>query len=65
MSPSASPWLGFLLVAAGLWFGDAAVGAYTSNPASRVWIVRSLFNIGWVLSALVGVVRFLRWVWQA
>ena len=65
MSPSALSWLGFLVVAAGLWFGSAAVGAYANNSASRASVVRTLFNIGWVLCATVGVVRFIQWVWQA
>jgi hypothetical protein len=65
MSTSALPWLGWLLVAAGLWLGQITVGAYLSNRAARASLVRNLFTIAWALSALVGMIGFIKWVWQA
>ena len=65
MSPSALPWLGWLLVAAGLWLGQITVGAYLTDRAGRASLVRNLFTVGWVLSALVGMIGFVKWVWQA
>ena len=48
-----------------MWFGQVTVGAYINNHAGRASFVRNLFTIGWVLSALVGMICFLKWVWQA
>lgn len=55
-------WLGWVLVAVVLWFGQATAGAYTSKTASRMRILRGLFVIGSVLCALMGIVRLVGWI---
>jgi hypothetical protein len=55
-------WLGWLLVAAVLWFGQATVGAYANKPARRIRTIRWLFTIGSVLAAVIGIVRLVGWI---
>lgn len=60
--PSALPWWGWLAVAAVLLF--AAVIAYVFDEDSGCGcIFGATLGIGGLLTALLGIVRFVKWTW--
>ncbi len=64
MSPSDLPWWGWLLLAVICWCFQWAIGEYTEEGSLRAWAFRLVLIAGAVLSALIAVVRFVKWVWQ-
>ena len=62
--PSVIPWWAWLLVAAICWFLQLMMSSWTDNGSTKAWIIRIAFIVGMVLSALIGVIRFVKWVWQ-
>jgi hypothetical protein len=36
----------------------------TDDGSKGAWVIRIAFVAGMVLSALIGVIRFAKWVWQ-
>jgi hypothetical protein len=36
----------------------------TDGGSKGAWMIRAAFIAGMVLSALIGVIRFVKWVWQ-
>jgi hypothetical protein len=62
--PSSVPWWGWLLVAAVCWFVQFVLSIRTDNGSAGAWIIRIGFIAGMVLSVLIAVIRFVKWVWQ-
>jgi hypothetical protein len=64
ISPSDLPWWGWLLIAAGVWI----FGMFLANWAEEKldvpapWIVIP-FSLGAGLTAVIGIIRFVRWIW--
>jgi len=69
MSPSVLPWWGWLLLAVVLWLAQLLSSAFTySHPgmyksSAMGWTVRVILIIGMAISALIGIIRFAKWVW--
>ena len=69
MSPSDLQWWGWIVLSALLWI----IGRFASAEADESipinvhttfwWIVHALVTIGSILSTLIGVIRFIKWVW--
>ena len=62
--PASIPWWGWLLIATVCWFVQLILSIRTDNGSAGAWIVRIAFIAGLVLSVLIGVIRFVKWVWQ-
>lgn len=58
MSPTLLPWWGWLVTAAVLWLAVQ----FTDEDDS--WLVRGALVVGMVLSALIGIIRFVKWIWD-
>jgi hypothetical protein len=65
MSPSALPWWGWLALAVTFWFFQIGASIYTDNGTLPAWAFRIALIVGMVLSAILAVVRFIKWAWQA
>jgi hypothetical protein len=71
MSPVDIPWWGWFALTPALWILQLIVSAYSdkSIPANKhptfFWIVRIALIVGMVLSFLVGIIRFAKWVWYS
>jgi hypothetical protein len=62
--PASIPWWVWLFIAAVCWFIQLMMSIRTDNGSVGAWIIRIAFIVGMVLSALIGVIRFVKWVWQ-
>ena len=65
--PANIPWWGWLLIAVACWFLQLimSVRTYDTFEGSKgAWVIRIAFIAGMVLSVLIGVIRFVKWVWQ-
>ncbi len=58
------PWWGWLLIAVACWFFQLIMSIRTDDGSKGAWVIRIAFITGMVLSFLIGVIRFVRWVWQ-
>jgi hypothetical protein len=64
-------WWVWILLAAALWFLQLIISAVSDETirenrhASFFWTVRAALIAAMVVSALVGVIRFVKWVWNA
>jgi hypothetical protein len=58
MSPGLLPWWGWLVAAVFLWL----IALFTDED--KHFFLRMLLVIGIILSALIGVIRFVKWVWN-
>ena len=63
MTPASVPWWGWILLAGVLWFVQLMMGTYTDSGSPRAWTVRIAFIVGMIVSGLIGVIRFVKWVW--
>jgi hypothetical protein len=57
-------WWGWLLIAVGFWFFQLIMSIRTDEGSKGAWFIRLAFIAGMVFCALVGLIRFVRWVWQ-
>lgn len=64
MNPSALPWWGWFLVALACWYFQLIAGIYTDKGTLKAWIFRIALIAGMVLSAILAIVRFIKWAWQ-
>lgn len=62
--PANLPWWGWLLIAAGCWFLQLIMSIRTDGGSKGAWAIRFVFIAGMVLCALIGAIRFAKWVWQ-
>jgi hypothetical protein len=68
--PADLSWWAWILLAAGLWFLQLLISALTDDSdrenkhTTFFWGIRAALIVGMVLSALVGVIRFVKWVWN-
>lgn len=62
--PAGIPWWGWLLIAVGCWFLQLIISFRTDNGEEGAWLIRIVFIAGMVFSALIGLIRFVKWVWQ-
>jgi len=46
------------------WFFQLAAEVWTDKGTLSAWAFRGLLIAGMVLSALIAVIRFVKWVWQ-
>jgi tetrahydromethanopterin S-methyltransferase subunit D len=64
-------WWVWILLAVGLWFLQLIISAFSDETirankhTSFFWTVRAAIIVAMVVSALVGVIRFVKWVWSA
>jgi tetrahydromethanopterin S-methyltransferase subunit D len=64
-------WWVWILLAVGLWFLQLIISAFSDETirenkhTSFFWAVRAAMIVAMVVSALVGVIRFVKWVWNA
>jgi|HubBroStandDraft_6_1064221.scaffolds.fasta_scaffold05471_8 hypothetical protein len=71
MSVQMFPWWGWILIAAGLWFVQMILSVFAdSDPAENkhtvfFYCMRGLVIAAMALSTLIGVVRFVKWVWNS
>jgi hypothetical protein len=70
-SPADLSWWAWILLAAVLWFLQLLISGLTDetirqNKQTNVfWGIRATLLVGVVVSALVGVIRFVKWVWNS
>lgn len=57
------PWWGWLLIAGLSWFIQLMMSVWTDKGGAGAWIIRVAFIAATVLSFLIGVIRFVKWVW--
>jgi hypothetical protein len=57
-------WWGWLLIAMVCWYVAMMMGVWTYKGSIGAWIIRIAFVAATVLSALLGVIRFAKWVWH-
>ncbi|MEO8190381.1 MAG: hypothetical protein ABI682_08560 [Acidobacteriota bacterium] len=57
MNPATFPWWGWLIAAGVLWLLQMIFDAYEQQ------FLRVLAIIGMCVSALIGIIRFVKWVW--
>ena len=62
--PANMPWWGWLLMAVGCWLVQLIMSIRTDDGSKGAWVIRFVFIAGMVLSALIGAIRFVKWVWQ-
>jgi hypothetical protein len=58
MSPALLPWWGWIAAAVVLWL------AVIFTDADRSRFLRPVLVAGMVISALIGIIRFVKWVWS-
>ncbi len=63
--PANMPWWAWLLIAVGCWFLQLITSFRTDDGSKGAWLFRIVFIAGMVLSFLIGVIRFVKWVWEA
>lgn len=64
MSPSALPWWGWLLITLVFWYFQMVASIYTDKGTLTAWIFRIALIIGMVLSAILAIIRLVKWAWQ-
>lgn len=70
MSVQLFPWWGWILVGVGLWFIQLILSAFADGDLAEnkhtlfFRSVRVVVIIGTVLTTLIGIVRFVKWVWN-
>lgn len=62
--PASIPWWGWLLIAVGCWFLQLMMSIRTDDGSKGALLIRIAFITGMVLSSFIGVIRFVKWVWQ-
>jgi len=62
MFPSLIPWWAWLLIAAACWFIQLVLSISTDK--GKGWFVRILFIAAMVVSAAIGIIRFVKWAWR-
>ena len=71
IGPADLSWWVWILLAAALWFLQLIISAFSDETirenkhTSLFWTVRAALIFAMVVSALVGVIRFVKWVWNA
>jgi hypothetical protein len=64
-------WWVWILLAAALWLLQLIISAFSDETirenkhTSFFWTVRAAMIVAMVVSALVGVIRFVKWVWNS
>jgi hypothetical protein len=64
MSPSALPWWAWFGLAFVFWFFQLVASIYTDKGGFGAWFFRGSLLAGMVLSAFLGIIRFVKWAWQ-
>jgi hypothetical protein len=64
MSPSNIPWWAWLLAAVASYFIQLMMSPSTDKGSSGAWAVRIGFIVVMFFSAIVAVIRFVKWVWM-
>ncbi len=59
MNPATFPWWGWLIAAGFLWLLQMFLDTYERH------FLRVLAIIGMFVSALIGIIRFVKWVWTS
>jgi hypothetical protein len=59
VNPAALPWWGWVLLSGVLWL------AYQFTDENSNWLIRTALVVGFFLSALIGIIRFVKWAWGA
>jgi hypothetical protein len=62
MNPSAMPWWAWLLAAALCWYIQLVLSIRTDKGGTGAWTVRVLFIVIMFLTAVIGLIRFVKWV---
>ena len=62
--PASIPWWAWLLITAACWFIQLMMSVWTDKGGAGAWTIRVAFIAGMVLSTLIAVIRFVKWVWQ-
>jgi hypothetical protein len=62
--PASISWWGWLLIAIACWYFQLVMSIRTDKGGKGAWTIRIALITGMVLSSLIGVVRFVKWVWQ-
>ncbi len=57
------PWWGWLLIASACWYFQLVMSIRTDGGGKGAWTIRILLIAGMALSFLIGVLRFVRWIW--
>jgi hypothetical protein len=71
VSPQNLPWWGWILLAVALWFLQLILSASSDKTISTnehtdfFWFLRAALVVGMFLSVLIGILRFVKWVWYA
>ena len=71
MNPQNLPWWGWILLAVAFWFLQLIVSASADKSISTnehtefFWFVRAALIVGMLLSAMIGIIRFVKWVWNS
>jgi hypothetical protein len=71
IGPADLSWWVWILLAAALWLLQLIISAFSDETirenkhTSLFWTVRAAMIVAMVVSALVGVIRFVKWVWNA
>jgi hypothetical protein len=61
--PANIPWWAWLIIAVGCWFFQLIMSIRTDDGSKGAWLIRIAFIAGMVLSFLICVIRFVKWVW--
>jgi hypothetical protein len=59
------PWWAWLLFAFVCWYIQLFIANWTDEEAISSWVMRGPFIAGMWIFALIGIIRFVKWVWEA
>jgi tetrahydromethanopterin S-methyltransferase subunit D len=71
IGPADLSWWVWILLAVGLWFLQLIISAFSDGTIGEnkhtvfFWTVRAALIFAMVVSAVVGVIRFVKWVWNS
>ncbi len=69
ISPSALEWWGWLLIALGAAIAAAVIGLATHDEDGTAGclgpLIAWLFGLAALVTFIIGVIRFVKWVWNA
>ena len=63
ISPSALPWWGWLLCAAGCWIVSTIAYIYSERDGCLPVIIAGISGLAGAICGLIGLIRFVKWVW--
>lgn len=62
MNASALPWWAWLLIAVVCWYVQLVLSIQTDK--GKGWTIRIFVIVAMFISAAIGVIRFVKWVWR-